>query len=40
MPLSPILAVILQPVVEIALQLAGYITACVVPVITLGRSPG
>jgi hypothetical protein len=37
MPLSPILEVILQPVAEMALQLAGYITACVVvPVFTLG----
>jgi hypothetical protein len=37
MPLSPILEVILQPVAEIALQLAGYITACIiVPVFTLG----
>jgi hypothetical protein len=37
MPLSPIFEVILQPIAEIALQLAGYITACViVPVFTLG----
>lgn len=37
MPLTPIFEVILQPVAEIALQLAGYITACVVvPVFTLG----
>lgn len=37
MPLSPIFEVILQPVGELAIQVAGYITACVVvPVFTLG----
>lgn len=37
MPLSPIVELILQPVAELAIQVAGYITACVVvPVFTLG----
>lgn len=37
MPLSPIAEFILQPVLELILQVAGYITACiVVPVLSFG----
>jgi len=38
MPLSALAEFVLQPVAEIVLQVAGYVTACVVvPAFTLGR---